>query len=254
MFQGAPWWVYAVLLLVGLIAGIVNTVAGGGSFLTLPALMWLGGLDLKLANGTNRIAILPSSVTAVATFTRHGVQDRRLTVRLLIPTMIGVPGGALLAIYLPTILFERAFGVLFLLMAVGFIAKPDTLLAANRRAPVRCPPAEIALFFGIGVYVGFIQAGMGLLLLLGISLFHARDLLTASAVKNAVGFFMTLLAVIAFVAWGQVRWAPGLAVAAGNIFGGYLGAHLSLRKGQRFIFTGMILVMVVTGIKLLWPK
>ena len=243
--------VYLALLIAGLLAGVINTVAGGGSFLTLPALIWLGGLDPKLANGTNRVAVLLSSVSATATFHRHGRFDRRLAWRLALPSLAGVPVGCLLAIYLPAVAFERILGVLFLLMVPLCLAKPNLLLGAERR-PVRSPVAEALAFFVIGVHVGFVHAGMGLLLLLGLSWFHARELVGATAVKNALGFALTLLAMLFFVGHGQVRWGPGLVMAAGNFAGGYLGAHMALRRGERFILAMVVLVMVVTGVKLIW--
>ena len=96
---------YAVLVVAGFVAGVVNTIAGGGSFLTLPALM-LFGLDPKVANGTNRVAVLFSSASAVATFNRHGHLNRSLAIKLTVPTLLGVPVGALLAIFLPSNTFE----------------------------------------------------------------------------------------------------------------------------------------------------
>ena len=96
---------YLILIAAGFIAGVVNTIAGGGSFLTLPALM-LFGLDPKIANGTNRVAVLFSSGAAVATFHKHGHLDRQLAQRLTLPTLLGVPVGALLAIYLPALSFQ----------------------------------------------------------------------------------------------------------------------------------------------------
>lgn len=247
------WGWYLLLIPAGFIAGIVNTIAGGGSFLTLPALMFLCGLDPKIANGTNRVAILFSTVSASATFHRHGHIDSKLVTRLTLPMLIGVPMGALLAIYLPAEAFRPVFGGIFLAMAALLACKPK-LLTDTDREPPQAPAAELALFFGIGVYVGFIQAGMGILLLLGISLFHARELVGANGVKNVIGFIVTVAALIVFVAYGQVDWLPGLIMAVGNVLGGYVGAKLAIKKGRRLIFALLIIVMIATGVKLLWPS
>lgn len=245
-------WVWDLLLIpAGFLAGIVNTIAGGGSFLTLPALMFISGLNPHLANGTNRVAILLSTASATAMFHRHGHVDARLVRRLAWPMLIGVPLGALLAVHLPVLAFQKAFGALFLAMAVLLAAKPGVLL--QTKGHVERPRwAEVALFFGIGVYVGFIQAGMGILLLLGLSWFHDRDLVAANGVKNALGLVVTLAALAVFVYHGQVVWRPGLLMAAGNLAGGYVGAKLAIDRGQRLVFAFLLVVMVATGVKLLW--
>lgn len=242
----AAW--YLLLIAAGFVAGIVNTIAGGGSFLTLPALM-LFGLDPKLANGTNRVAVLMSSASAVATFHKHGHLDRNLALRLAVPTMAGVPVGALLAIHLPTSAFEAVFGVLFLVMAVLLAMNPKRLIEQRKSEPASFR-VIFPLFFLIGIYVGFIQAGMGILLLLGMSLLTSGDLIASNAAKNLIGFLVTLLATTVFVFHGLVEWLPGLTMAIGNVAGGVVGAKLAIRKGNRLIFGFLVLVMVATGVKL----
>jgi uncharacterized membrane protein YfcA len=249
-----PDWAWTLLLVpAGFVAGVINTIAGGGSFLTLPALMYLSGLDPKIANGTNRVAILLSSASASVTFHKHGHIDRTLAVRVGIPTLLGVPVGALLAVYLPPDAFRPVFGAIFLAMAVLLVSRPRLLTDADRQ-PHESRAAETALFFGIGVYVGFIQAGFGILLLLGLGLFHARELVGANAVKNVLGFLVTALALSVFVIHGQVDWVPGLVMAAGNVAGGVVGAKLAIEKGRHLIFATLIVVMVATGVSLLWPR
>lgn len=249
----ADWGWYLLLIPAGFLAGVVNTIAGGGSFLTLPALMFLCGLDPKIANGTNRVAILLSSASASATFHQHGHIDRRLVLRLSLPTLLGVPVGSLLAIYLPPGAFRPVFGVIFLAMAALLALKPRLLLDKDRRPP-RSRMAEMAVFFAIGVYIGFIQAGMGILLLLGMSLFHAQDLVGANAVKNVIGLLVTLAALVMFAAFGQIAWIPGLMMAVGNLLGGFAGARLAIKRGSRLIFAFLIVVMVATGADLVWPS
>lgn len=249
----SDWAPYLLLMPAGFIAGVVNTIAGGGSFLTLPALMYLCGLDPKLANGTNRIAILLSTFSATATFHKHGHIDRSLVLRLALPTLAGVPAGALLAVYLPAEAFKPVFGLIFLVMGVVLAFNPKLL--ADREQPLaQSAWGEIACFLGIGVYIGFIQAGMGILLLLGMSLFHGRDLVGANAVKNALGLAVTLLGLLVFIFYGQVRWVPGLVMALGNLLGGVVGARLAIKQGRRLIFAGLIVVMFATAAQLLWDS
>lgn len=245
-----PWHWELLLIPVGFAAGVINTIAGGGSFLTLPALMFFGGLEPKLANGTNRIAVVLSNLSATTTFRKAGHWDRQLTWRLALPVVLGSIPGAWIAATIDPFLFKKIFGVLFLLMALVVWRKPQLLTAADREA-YDSPWLEAALFFVIGLYVGFIQAGTGLLLLLGIGLFHARELVNANAVKNAVGLIITMAALAVFVYHGQVSWRPGLIMAAGNLAGGIVGAKLAMKKGERLVLAFLLVVMVATGMKLL---
>ncbi len=242
------WIWYLLLMVAGFLAGIINTIAGGGSFLTLPALM-LFGLDPKLANGTNRVAILFSSAAAVATFRRHGHLNQPLAFRLAIPTLLGVPVGALMAIYLPSDTFKSLFGVMFLAMAVLLCMNPKRLTQIDAQ-PENISWKILPLFFAIGIYVGFIQAGLGILLMLAMSLLHTGDLVSSSAIKNWIAFIVTLTATLVFVSYGLVQWLPGLVMAVGNVCGGVVGAKLAIKKGNRFVFVFLVVVMVATGVKL----
>lgn len=245
---------YILLVAAGFFAGIVNTIAGGGSFLTIPALMFLCDLSPQVANGTNRIAILFSSAIASLTFRQHGKMDLKLARQLTIPTVCGVPIGASLATELPAEAFRPVFGLVFLVMAIVLIADPKRLVDKGKSIERQYSPVLVfAIFFAIGIYVGFMQAGMGILLLVGMSFLRSGDLLSANAVKNLVGFIVTLTATAFFVFQGLVDWLPGLVAAAGNIAGGYVGAKLAIKKGNRLIFGVMLVVMLATGVKLMWP-
>ncbi|MCP4192471.1 MAG: sulfite exporter TauE/SafE family protein [Planctomycetaceae bacterium] len=249
----SDWVWYLLLIPAGFLAGIVNTIAGGGSFLTLPALMFICGLEPKIANGTNRVAILLSSGSASATFYRNGSIDFKLVLRLCVPLLLGAPVGVLSAIHLPVEAFKPVFGALFLAMAALLAFKPKLLTDADRK-PRSSPFVEFVLFFAIGIYIGFIQAGMGILLLLAMGIFHARDLVSANAAKNVIGFLVTALALSVFVIYRQVEWIPGLTLAIGNLAGGYVGARIAISKGQKLVFAFLMIVMVATGLKLLWPS
>ena len=238
---------YLLLVVAGFAAGVVNSIAGGGSFLTLPVLMF--GMDPQLANGTNRLAVLLSSASAVSTFNKHQLLDRKLAFRLTVPTLLGAPIGVLLAVYLPAESFKGIFGFVFLAMAVILIMNPKRLLE-EREMTDQPHRGWFMLFFGIGVYVGFIQAGMGILLLIGMSRLNTGDLVASNAIKNVIGFVVTLAATLLFILNGLVDWWPGLAMAAGNLMGGFVGAKLAIQKGSRLVFGFLVVVMLATGIKL----
>ena len=245
----ADYLQYAVLISAGFTAGVINTIAGGGSFLTLPALMWFG-LDPKLANGTNRVAVLFSSASAAATFNKHGHLDRALAIKLAVPILLGVPAGALLAIYLPAQTFEAFFGAFFLLMA-GLLACNPRRLIETREAIETPSMITLPIFFLIGVYVGFIQAGMGILLLLAMSLLNTGDLVASNGIKNLIGLLVTMAATMIFAVYELIEWMPGLIMAVGNVSGGVVGAKLAIKKGNRMIFGFLLVVMVATGCKLI---
>jgi uncharacterized membrane protein YfcA len=241
---------YLLLTVAGFLAGIINTIAGGGSFLTLPALMFIGGLDAQTANGTNRVAILFSSGAASLTFHEQGYLDKKLALRLTLPTLIGTPIGALLAIYLPPSAFRPIFGLIFFLMALVILWDPKRISEATVKREAS-KTTLFFVFFGIGIYVGFIQAGMGILLLVAMSLLHTGNLVASNAVKNLIGFSVTLAATLVFVAFGHVAWIPGLVTAVGNLVGGIIGARLAIKKGNKLIFGFLVVVMFATGAKLL---
>ncbi len=241
---------YVLLVAAGFMAGIVNSIAGGGSFLTLPALM-LFGLDPKLANGTNRLAVLFSSGSAVMTFQKYGHLDKRMVMRVGVPTLLGVPVGSLLAVHLSADAFRGVFGILFLLMAGIILLDPKRLTgeqSERKSASWKLAP----VFVVIGIYVGFMQAGMGILLLVAMSWLQAGDLIASNAVKNSVGFIVTLAATLVFVAYGLVVWVPGLVMAFGNVIGGVVGARLAIKKGNRVVFSFLVVVMIGTGVKMLF--
>lgn len=238
-----------ILVLAGFLAGIVNTIAGGGSFLTLPALM-LFGLDPRIANATNRVAVLFSSGSAVITFSKHGHLDRAMAKRLTIPTLLGVPVGAMLAVYLPSETLEPVIGCIFLAMAVLLLSNPKRILESTTPSSQTQRWVGI-VFFGIGIYVGFLQAGMGILVLLAMGLLNTGDLVASNGVKNLIGFIVTLAATMIFAFHGIIDWVPGLIMGLGNLAGGIVGARLAIRKGNRLVFAFLVVVMLATGLKLL---
>ena len=214
----------------GLLAGIVNTLAGGGSLLTIPLLV-LVGLPGNVANGSNRVGILLQSAMAVLSFRAQGISEFRRAVPVIAPLAIGSLVGAFAISRVSDDAFERAFGVVMLLLLVPtLLRRPDP----ERTARPWSPAVSTAVFFAIGAYGGAFQAGIGVLLLLALS--HAGiDLVRANAIKVLVTTAVAAVSLPVFVLNHQVAWLPAALLATGFAAGGAVGARLAVKGGERLI-------------------
>jgi uncharacterized protein len=235
----------------GLIAGIVNTVAGGGSLLTLPILIF-AGLPPKIANGTNRIPILIQNIFAVTRFSRGKVLRWRAGVSLAIPAAIGAAGGAVTAAILGEIAFRRVLAGVLLIVLVPVFLKPEKRLASAGAGTGRVTPLSMILFLGVGFYGGFVQAGVGFLILGVTVLACGFDLVRANAIKVLIVLLYTAIVVPVFILNDLVEWYPALAMSVGQAAGGWLGAHLAIKKGVPFIRVVLVVVSILAAIKLLF--
>jgi uncharacterized membrane protein YfcA len=146
---------------------------------------------------------------------------------------------------------RRMIGALMLVMLVIVLAKPRRFLEAHRREREAPVWLEIAIFFLIGVYGGFIQAGVGILLLAGLVLGSGYDLVGANAIKNLIVFVLTAVALAVFVANHEVRWLVGALLAIGSAAGGWAGAHLTIEKGVRFVRWALVTILALSSAALI---
>jgi len=224
-----------LLVLGGAGAGFVNTVAGAGSALTLPLLM-LAGLDAGEANGTNRLMVLTQSASATLSFHARRVRPWSAATRTIPPVLAGAGLGALIAVNLPADALERIFGGVFLLLAVLMVARPSWLIPAERGGGPRPPGLGGHLsLFAVGLYGGALQAGVGIPLLLVLVRAVRVDLVAGNALKVLLVTVYIGLTLVIFAFGGQLRWAPGLLLAAGALVGSLLGASAAVKGGPRFI-------------------
>lgn len=235
------------LLLVagGLAAGVVNTLAGGGSLLTVPLLV-LVGVPGTEANATNRVGVLCQSLAASARFRSEGVPGLRDALPLLPTLLLGAAAGAAVISRLDDATFERIFGALMIPLLVPALL-PTRAVAGGRTWP---RGARVALFFAIGAYGGAIQAGVGLVLVAALAR-SGLDLVRANSVKVTLVAAFTALAVGVFVVLGQVVWAPALWLAASASLGAVIGTRLAVRGGERLIRPVLIVAVVALSGRML---
>jgi uncharacterized membrane protein YfcA len=240
----SPVAVLALLSGVGVVSGAVNTVAGGGSFVTLAALVWLG-VPADVANATNRVGVVAQSAAAVATFRRQGVEGGGEVWGQVAVTGVGSLGGALLALAVDPETLAPILGAAMLVMVGLSLLRPRSWSEPGEPRPWRWPALLLS-----GAYGGFLQAGVGVLFLPALVRLGGLDPVRANARKVLLVTTLTLPALAAFAAAGQVDWAHGAALAVGSAVGGALGARLTVGYGPRLVWAVLVVVVVATAARL----
>lgn len=248
--------VLTLAILAGVAAGFINTLAGSGSLLTLPALMALG-LSLQVANGTNRVGILVASLVSVVTMARSNAIPRRspgTLAALLVPAAIGAWFGSRAAIDLPDDVVDRVVGGLMVVLLATVLLRPERWIVAANEAPVRViAPLPMLVMAGIGFYGGFIQAGVGLFLLFALVPYLRFGLKEANALKLLVVLVFTIPALIEFERADQIDWSFGLVLAGGQTIGALIAARVATKspRADAIIRALLVVVLAATAIDLL---
>ncbi len=241
------WIEIIVLIVAGLMVGFINTLAGGGSIISLSVLMVLG-LPANIANGTNRIAIAVQTLTASGSFRQQRVLDTRKGITLGIPTLIGSIVGAFIAVDINETFFEKSIAVIMLLMLVFILYKPQKWLSAKEELlKKKTSIFQIILFFLIGIYGGFIHMGIGYFLLTALVFSVGYDLVKANAVKVFIVLLYTPVALLIFLLHGQVNWEYGLTLTIGNVVGALVASRLAVKKGVNFVRWVIVIVILLTS-------
>lgn len=240
----------AILIALGAAAGFINTFAGGGSMLTVPFLIFLG-LPANVANATNRVAILLQNIVSTRKFRQEKILDIRTDSKLLLPTALGSIVGAFIAVDIHEGLLQKIIAGLLIVMFFMVWFDSDSWLKSNtEKAKAKNPFIRFLIFFGIGFYGGFIQIGVGFILLAGLVLGCGFDLLKANAIKLFIILFYTVIALGIFIYYDLVDWKMGLLLACGNMAGAWLGARLSLKWGTKFIRYILLAALAAVALKL----
>ncbi len=242
--------IYPLLILfgVGIAAGFINVMAGGGSTLTLPTLIFLG-LDAAVANGTNRIAIFTQNLSAVKSFDSEKQSEFKTSLKLSAFTLPGAIIGALLSVRIGDELFQTILGIVMIGIIISMVI-PRKKLAKTDVKDKTGWPAYLAMT-GIGFYGGFIQVGVGFILMSSLYYLLQINLLRVNVHKVFIILFYTIPALIIFIWTGNVNWTYGLSLAAGMAIGAWWSAKLSVKKGEKLIRWILIIAVFIMSLKML---
>jgi len=241
---------FALIFAVGTIAGFINTNAGGGSLLTLPALIFMG-LPSAVANGTNRIAVLVGALSATATFKQKGIFNWKFGLGLAIPAIIGAVIGTHLVVSMPDRIFNMVLSAAMLVVLTVIIAQPrlkkikfEGELTAKKRI------ATMVTFFFVGLYGGAIQAGVGFVIIAVLTLITGLSLVRINALKVFVVLVYVVFSIAIFAARGKIDIVMGIVLSAGSALGAYLGSNFAVKKGDKWIRVVLVIAVLAMAVKL----
>lgn len=252
-----------IILTAGVLAGAINAIAGGGTLISFPALLWIGR-DPIVANITNTVAIWPGSLAGAIGFRRELSTTRRWLLLLIFPSLAGGALGSWLLLRTPTSLFDRL--VPFLILGATLLLAAQELITSRLAAGAGAagqPPATdphpatgwmIFVFVFqllVGVYGGYFGAGMGILMLAALGLIGLTDLHQMNALKNVLAVCINGIAAIYFTFAGAVMWKDVGVMMVGTIAGGFLGARVARRLGRKFVRGAVVVIGIVMTIALL---
>jgi uncharacterized membrane protein YfcA len=238
------------LLGVGFIAGFVNTVAGGGSLLSLPFLIFLG-LPPAVANGTNRIGILLQTATGALGYRSKGVTNMRFSLYCGATALIGSLIGSKIAIEIKGDTFNKILAIVMIVVVLLIVFKRYfTVAAATERLKGKHLLIAMAVFFFIGIYGGFINAGIGFVILLFLQYFNGMSLVKANASKVTIVFVYTTAAVLMFAISDKIDWTYALFLALGNMVGAWISSRLAVKKGDNYIRVFLVVMVSIMAVKL----
>lgn len=243
---------YLLIVVIGLITGSINTVAGGGSLITLPVLIFMG-MPSVIANATNRVAILVQNLFAMRGFASKQVKlPMPYAIYLGIASLVGGLIGAKLAIDIADDLFRRILAVVMVVAVVFTVLGNRARMKTDdteRLSPLR-QVIGTAGFLLLGIYGGFLQAGIGLLMIAMLSQLNRFTLVKTNYIKVFTGLLYTIVAVGLFAWEGKIDWIPGLVLAAGQGFGAWYTSRWSVEKGDVWIRRILVVVVIALALKL----
>ena len=239
-----------ILLFVGLAAGVINTLAGGGSAFTLPVLIFLG-LPPSVANGTNRIVIVIQSLIGALGYKSKGISTFPFNIYLGISASFGAVIGALIAIEIDEKLFNRILAIVIITIGVLIITnnkKLDSKLIEKINGKYLF--FSLIIFFFLGIYGGFLNAGIGIVIMFILNRYNGLDLVKTNATKVVLITIYSSIALIVFAYNNSINWEKGLWMSLGTIYGAWWSSRWSVKKGDKVIKIVMLIMITIIAIKL----
>lgn len=250
------FWQILLIAVTGFVSGIINVMAGGGSLLTMPLLIFLG-LDSATANGTNRVAILFQNATAVAGYKSKKQSPGKFGIYLGIAAFFGATVGSKIALEIPDGIFNKILAFVMVLIVILTITNPALKSKKAEEDEVRLDNKHkvisIIAMFLTGIYGGFIQAGTGLFIMAALSFINRYSLLKANVAKASIMLIYTFSSIIVFALSGKINLFLGLSLAVSMSAGAWWASRWSAGKGQEYI-KWFMLVAVITMAIALWFK
>src|SRR5713101_4530396 len=250
------WFHLLIMFACAFVAGVINSIAGGGTLITFPVLIWLG-LDPKIANATSTVALWPGLFGGLFGYRRELENSSTILLRLGTTSVIGGAIGAWLLIWTPSPTFARLVPFLILFATLLFMAQ-GTINRRLRLQPIIAEPkalwwlgAMVFQFFS-AIYGGYFGAGNGILMLAAMGLLGLHDIHRANGIKNFLGVCINSVAVVAFSMMHLVSWPRSLFMAVAALAGGYFGARAARRVGRVFIRRAIVVIGFVITIAMLW--
>ena len=237
-------------------AGAINSIAGGGTLITFPVLIWLG-LDPKVANATSTVALWPGLFGGLYGYRRELANSSPILIRLGLTSVLGGAVGAWLLIWTPSPVFAYLvpFLILFatvLFMLQGVINKRLRLGSLEDKPTRLWWTGAIVFQFFSSMYGGYFGAGNGILMLAAMGLLGLNELHRANGIKNFLGICINSIAVVSFAFAGLVVWQDALVMACGALAGGYFGASMAMRIGQTWVRRGVVVIGFIIFVAMIW--
>jgi len=241
-----------ILVGIGLFAGVVNTLAGGGSLVTLPVLILFLGLDEATANGTNRLMVIVAAVVASYGYKSKGISTHPYGLYFGIAATFGAIIGAKIAIEIDGDTFKRFLAIIMITVGLIIVFRSKSIASLNlpERLSGKYFVAALIGFFFIGIYGGFLQAGVGIIIMLLLTQVSRLSLVRTNSVKAFSVFFYSIAAVLIFALDGKIIWMVGLWMVLGSIVGAWLSSRWSVDKGDKVIRITLLIMVTYMAIKL----
>jgi uncharacterized protein len=245
------------LFLAGVLGGALNAVAGGGSFIAFPALLFTGVPPIP-ANATNTIALWTAAAASGGAYRKRLDVPRRMMIPLLVASLVGGLVGALLLLKTPAQTFMRVLP--WLTLGATLLFALGKKLAGGRRSVIEQQASTAALAgttlfqLGVAVYGGYFGGGMGIVMLAMLAVLGMTDVHAMNALKSVMAFVINGIAVVTFIVARAVYWKHGMVMIAGGIVGGYVGAHYAQKLPQNWIRSFVVLVGAGMTVYFFWKS